>query len=162
MKTLPSFGALATEAAAISPLAPARFSTTTVRPSRAAMPGAITRARRSLGPPGGKPTTKRSGLSGKSWARAASGSKANPARRERRWSGGIGDYARAISDRTEPLRFRPVGNARTEDASFIGHIHPAGYSRTECALGFLPRGGNRMKRRQFIGAGAALLGAAAG
>ena len=66
MKTLPSAGALATEAAAISPLAPARFSTTTLRPSRSPMPGAISRVNRSFGPPGGKPTTKRSGRSGKS------------------------------------------------------------------------------------------------
>ena len=71
MKTLPSGGALATEAAAISPLAPARFSTTTERPSFSAMPGAISRVSRSFGPPGGKPTTKRSGLSGKSCACAA-------------------------------------------------------------------------------------------
>ena len=66
MKTLPSVGALATEAQAISPLAPARFSTTTLRFSRSPMPGAISRVSRSFGPPGGKPTTKRSGLSGKS------------------------------------------------------------------------------------------------
>ncbi len=55
MKTLPSGTALATEAAAISPLAPARFSTTTERFSRSAMPGATMRANKSLGPPGGKP-----------------------------------------------------------------------------------------------------------
>ena len=66
MKTLPSGGDLATETAAISPLAPARFSTTTERFSRSPMPGAMMRARRSFGPPGGKPTTKRSGRSGKS------------------------------------------------------------------------------------------------
>ena len=68
MMTLPSGGALATEAAAISPLAPARFSTTTERFSRSPMPGATMRARRSFGPPGGKPTTRRSGRSGKSTA----------------------------------------------------------------------------------------------
>src|SRR6185503_14361118 len=91
MKTLPSAGALATELAAISPLAPARFSTTTLRPRRWAMPGAIRRVSRSLGPPGGKPTTKRSGLSGKSvvaWARAIAGSAKGvaeiPHRRRRR------------------------------------------------------------------------------
>ena len=61
MKTLPSGAASATEAAAISPLAPARFSTTTERLSRSAMPGAMMRDSRSLGPPGGKPTTMRKG-----------------------------------------------------------------------------------------------------
>jgi hypothetical protein len=78
VKTLPSAGALATEAAAISPLAPARFSTTTARPRRSPMPGAIRRASRSFGPPGGNPTTKRSGRSGKSavCARAAANDKA--------------------------------------------------------------------------------------
>ncbi len=44
MMTLPSGGALATEAAAISPLAPARFSTTTERSSRSPMPGATMQA----------------------------------------------------------------------------------------------------------------------
>ena len=54
MKTLPSGGALATEAAAISPLAPARFSTTTERFSRSPMPGATMRASRSFGSAGRK------------------------------------------------------------------------------------------------------------
>jgi hypothetical protein len=102
MKTLPSGGALATEAAAISPLAPPRFSTTTERFSRSAMPGATMRANRSLGPPGGNPTMKRRGRSGKSaaWARAAkrgrpaSGSEESPAIAERRRSRDIGAYAR--------------------------------------------------------------------
>ena len=108
MKTLPSGAALATEAAAISPLAPARFSTTTERFSRSAMPGATMRASRSLGPPGGKPTTKRSGRSGKSvvWARAdrpadKSGRDESPASAERRRSRDIGGYGRLPCFREE-------------------------------------------------------------
>ena len=66
MKTLPSGGALATDAAAISPLVPGRLSTTTVRFSRSPMPAATRRASRSVAPPGGKPTTSCRGLSGKS------------------------------------------------------------------------------------------------
>src|SRR5215475_6793701 len=97
MKTLPSEGDLATEADAISPLAPARFSTTTLRPSRSLMPGAIRRVSRSFGPPGGKPTTKRKVLSGKSavwaWA-AANGRPESAARTERRRSIVIGGYVR--------------------------------------------------------------------
>jgi hypothetical protein len=92
MMTLPSGADLATEAAAISPLAPARFSTTTERFSRSPIPGATMRASRSFGPPGGKPTTRRSGRSGKStvcaWAfdRVASGKAAMPPSAARRWS----------------------------------------------------------------------------
>ena len=109
MNTLPSGGALATEAAAISPLAPARFSTTTDRFSRSAMPGATMRASRSLGPPGGKPTMKRSGRSGKSAAcaradrrgAAAKGSEESPAIAERRRRRDIGSHARLPGFREE-------------------------------------------------------------
>ena len=65
-------------------------------PSRSPMPGAIRRVSRSLGPPGGKPTMKRSGRSGKwgagksgAWARVdvhgdRAGRAARPARTPRR------------------------------------------------------------------------------
>jgi len=53
MMTLPSGGALATEAAASLAVGAGAISTTTVRFKRSPTPGAISRARRSFGPPAG-------------------------------------------------------------------------------------------------------------
>src|SRR4051812_46997163 len=60
----PSGAAFATSSVPMMPFAPPRLSTTTCAPSASAIPGATVRATISTTPPGGKPTTKRSGFAG--------------------------------------------------------------------------------------------------
>ncbi|OQC06493.1 MAG: hypothetical protein BWX79_02081 [Alphaproteobacteria bacterium ADurb.Bin100] len=67
-KVLPSPGCLLTKSAAITPAAPALFSITTDRFHMVASFWPTTRASASVPPPGGKPTTMRTGPLGKVWA----------------------------------------------------------------------------------------------
>src|SRR5881396_3702862 len=67
----PSGALFATSSAAMLPPAPGRFSITTCWPRDSASFWPRARARMSLGPPGVKPTTKRTGFSGQPWASAA-------------------------------------------------------------------------------------------
>ena len=85
-RVLPSAGDLATCATASVPAAPARFSTTTVRPRTLPSCWPKARAVKSAVPPALAPTTIRITLAS-SWARAvgtASGRLASPARTARR------------------------------------------------------------------------------
>src|SRR6266571_3090099 len=67
-QVVPSGALRATSSAAILPPAPGRFSITTCWSQESASFWPRARARMSLGPPGVKPTTKRTGLSGQPWA----------------------------------------------------------------------------------------------
>src|SRR6266513_5396661 len=69
-QVVPSGALFATSSAAILPPAPGRFSITTCRLQSSASFWPRARARISLGPPGVKPTTKRTGFSGQPWAGA--------------------------------------------------------------------------------------------
>src|SRR5256885_9779370 len=69
-QVVPSGALRATSSAAILPPAPGRFSITTCWPQESASFWPRARARISLGPPGVKPTTKRTGFSGQPWASA--------------------------------------------------------------------------------------------
>ena len=64
MRLWPSGTARATTSAAMTPDAPGRFSTTTGWPSDSVSFCATMRARMSFAPPGGKPTSMRSGFDG--------------------------------------------------------------------------------------------------
>src|SRR5437016_3679773 len=77
----PSGGALLTNSAAMTPLAPGRLSTSTGCPRLPPTFGAMPRVKTSSGPPGGAPTRIRMGFDGKLWAWAApeSSCAANPA-----------------------------------------------------------------------------------
>src|SRR2546426_10053869 len=70
-QVVPSGALRATSSAAILPPAPGRFSITTCWPQESASFWPRARARISLGPPGVKPTTKRTGLSDQPCASAA-------------------------------------------------------------------------------------------
>jgi hypothetical protein len=74
--TVPLAGCLATYSAAITPPAPALFSTVTGTPHARASFCAITRAITSVPPPGGKPTTMRTGAVGSGDAAAKEGTAA--------------------------------------------------------------------------------------
>jgi hypothetical protein len=67
----PSGGALATKAAPMAPVAPARFSTTTGLPSDSLRRFAMARAKMSFDPPGGEVTMNWSGRSGNASAEKA-------------------------------------------------------------------------------------------
>ena len=83
----PSGSDCATPCVAINPFAPGRFSTTTGWPSRSDIFGAISRARMSIPPPGGKPMTIRIGRDGK------------PGLRKARWRAAAGPRPRRAQKR---------------------------------------------------------------
>ena len=67
---VPSEACFATYSAASTPAAPDLFSTSTLVFHISCSLGAMTRARMSVPPPGGKPTTMRIGAVGRVWARS--------------------------------------------------------------------------------------------